>query len=235
MAGLTTYWCHECDMSVSLKLPPSPFLCPHGHTHFLELMDSPTLSQNDTKSFLFVVVFQDAILLLNPLSSKPCPLPSLHVTPPSSPPLTPATSFVASSAKTKLPPSLKPNNYPTNTYTTLIASRRWLELHASCSLCKFRLEEEEEKGDDGIMTKIKRKIIVRLTEEDFYGLRTTLNHIASRHALIEENENRGPQIGKKLQVRVVTRQKEKERFSSMKANENFRISYLLDKIYNSKI
>ncbi|KAG5022183.1 hypothetical protein JHK85_018525 [Glycine max] len=104
-------------------------------------------------------------------------------------------SFVASSTKTKLPPSLKPNNYPTNTYTTSIASHRWLELHTSCSLCKFQLEEEEEKGDDGIMTKIRREIIARLTEEDLYGLRTTLNHIASRHVLIEENENRGPQIG----------------------------------------
>ncbi|KHN24828.1 hypothetical protein glysoja_046406 [Glycine soja] len=48
------------------------------------------------------------------------------------------------------------------------------------------------------MTKIRREIIARLTvltEEDFYGLRTTLNHIASRHALIQENENRGAQIG----------------------------------------
>ncbi|KAG5037283.1 hypothetical protein JHK86_018123 [Glycine max] len=69
MAGPTTNWCHECDISVSLKLPPSPFLCLHCHTHFLELMDSPTFSQNDIESFLFVVVFQDALLLLNPPSS----------------------------------------------------------------------------------------------------------------------------------------------------------------------
>ncbi|KHN44620.1 hypothetical protein glysoja_027231 [Glycine soja] len=126
-----------------------------------------------------------------PLPQNPAPSPPSTSPPPS----TPAMSFVASSTKTKLPPSLKPNNYPTNTYTTSIASHRWLELHTSCSLCKFQLEEEEEKGDDGIMTKIRREIIARLTEEDLYGLRTTLNHIASRHVLIEENENRGPQIG----------------------------------------
>ncbi|KAG5142358.1 hypothetical protein JHK82_018053 [Glycine max] len=134
-----------------------------------------------------------------PLPQNPAPSPPSTSPPPS----TPVTSFVVSSAKTKLLPSLKPNNYPTNTYTTSIASRRWLELHASCSLCKFQLEEEE-KGDDGIMTKIKREIIVRLTEEDFYGLRTTLNHIASRHALIEENENRGPQIGEASSLCVST-------------------------------
>ncbi|KAH1042903.1 hypothetical protein GYH30_024976 [Glycine max] len=64
-------------MSVSLMLPPSLLLCPHCHTHFLELMDSPTLSQNDTESSLFDVVFQDALLLLNPPSSKPRPLPPL--------------------------------------------------------------------------------------------------------------------------------------------------------------
>jgi len=139
-----------------------------------------------------------------PLPHNPAPSP-----PSTSPsPSTPAMSFVASSTKTKLPPSLKPNNYPTNTYTTSIASHRWLELHTSCSLCKFQLEEEEEKGDDGIMTKIRREIIARLTEEDLYGLRTTLNHIASRHVLIEENENRGPQ--RKLQVRVVACQRERE-------------------------
>ncbi|KAK6928632.1 Zinc finger, RING-type [Dillenia turbinata] len=41
----STYWCHECDMSVSLlssssTSPPSnPLLCPHCHGDFLEEMD----------------------------------------------------------------------------------------------------------------------------------------------------------------------------------------------------
>ncbi|KAJ6800719.1 putative E3 ubiquitin-protein ligase RING1 [Iris pallida] len=35
-----TFWCHECDMSVSLLPPsPSPPLCPHCHSLFLEHMD----------------------------------------------------------------------------------------------------------------------------------------------------------------------------------------------------
>ncbi|KAL5142378.1 hypothetical protein HKD37_09G025567 [Glycine soja] len=51
----------------------------------------------------------------------------------------------------------------------------------------FRLEEEEEEGGDDVMTKIRMEIIARLTKEDFYGLRTALNHISSCHTLIEEN------------------------------------------------
>uniref|UniRef100_A0A5B7ANE0 RING-type E3 ubiquitin transferase n=1 Tax=Davidia involucrata TaxID=16924 RepID=A0A5B7ANE0_DAVIN len=45
-----TYWCHECDMSVSLLFPsaasttsssPTTLLCPYCHSDFLEEMDSP--------------------------------------------------------------------------------------------------------------------------------------------------------------------------------------------------
>ncbi|XXG51344.1 hypothetical protein AAC387_Pa02g5140 [Persea americana] len=36
-----TFWCHECDMSVSLFFPsPPPLLCPHCQGDFLEHMDS---------------------------------------------------------------------------------------------------------------------------------------------------------------------------------------------------
>ncbi|KAI8027004.1 E3 ubiquitin-protein ligase RING1 [Camellia lanceoleosa] len=48
-----TYWCHECDMSVSLisssssatatATTSSSLLCPHCHSDFLEEMDSPHL------------------------------------------------------------------------------------------------------------------------------------------------------------------------------------------------
>ncbi|KAK6933679.1 E3 ubiquitin-protein ligase RNF126-like, zinc-ribbon [Dillenia turbinata] len=44
-SSTSTYWCHECDMSVSLlssssSSPPSnPLLCPHCHSDFLEEMD----------------------------------------------------------------------------------------------------------------------------------------------------------------------------------------------------
>ncbi|KAG5015813.1 E3 ubiquitin-protein ligase RING1 [Glycine max] len=198
MADPKAYWCHECDMSVSLTLPPSPLLCPHCHTHFLELMDSPTLSQNDTESSLFDVVFQDALLLLNPPSSKPRPLPSLHFTPSLLSSLDPNGVVRCAVCKDQITPHAEAKQLPCKHLYHSDCITPWLELHASCPLCRFRLEEEDEEGGDGVMTKIRREIIARLTvltEEDFYGLRTTLNHIASRHALIQENENRGAQIG----------------------------------------
>ncbi|KAF3452645.1 hypothetical protein FNV43_RR03078 [Rhamnella rubrinervis] len=45
-----TYWCHECDMSVSLR-PSSSLLCPHCLGNFLELMDS--LSPSSYPHLLF--------------------------------------------------------------------------------------------------------------------------------------------------------------------------------------
>ncbi|XP_043693391.1 E3 ubiquitin-protein ligase RING1-like [Telopea speciosissima] len=41
--GRQTYWCHGCDMSVSLFFSP-PLICPHCHGDFLEEMDSPITS-----------------------------------------------------------------------------------------------------------------------------------------------------------------------------------------------
>ncbi|TKY49504.1 E3 ubiquitin-protein ligase RING [Spatholobus suberectus] len=197
-----TYWCHECDMSVSLALPPSPLLCPHCHTHFLELMDSP-FSQNDAASAespLFDVVFQDALLLLSPaprpLPSKPRPtLPSVPVTPSLLSGLDPNGVVLCAVCKDQIALGAEAKQLPCKHLYHADCITPWLELHASCPLCRFRLEEEEEEGD-GVMTEISSELIARLTElteEDFYGLRTTLGHIASRHALIEENENR-PQI-----------------------------------------
>ena len=198
-----TYWCHECDMSVSLTLPPSPLLCPHCHTHFLELMDSP-FSQNDAESPLFDVLFQDALLLLSPkpLPTKPRPLPSVHVTPSLLSALDPNGVVFCAVCKDQIALDAEAKQLPCKHLYHADCITPWLELHASCPLCRLRLEEEaaaeeDEEEGDGVVTEIRRELIARLselTEEDFYGLRTTLSHIASRHALIEENENR-PQIG----------------------------------------
>ncbi|KAA8520303.1 hypothetical protein F0562_014559 [Nyssa sinensis] len=52
-----TYWCHECDMSVSLLFPtttssssPTTLLCPYCHSDFLEEMDSPLLHPNSNSN-----------------------------------------------------------------------------------------------------------------------------------------------------------------------------------------
>ncbi|XAR54301.1 hypothetical protein NMG60_11029366 [Bertholletia excelsa] len=43
------YWCHECDMSVSLlssSAATSSLLCPHCRSDFLEQLDSPLIPTN---------------------------------------------------------------------------------------------------------------------------------------------------------------------------------------------
>ncbi|XP_027341287.1 E3 ubiquitin-protein ligase RNF181-like [Abrus precatorius] len=198
-AELKTYWCHECDMSVSLTFPPSPLLCPHCHTHFLELMDSP-FSQNDAESpfpssALFDVVFQDALALLSPrqtLPSKTRALPLISVTPALLSDLDPNGVVLCAVCKDQIALHAEAKQLPCKHLYHADCITPWLDLHASCPLCRFQIEDEEEE-DDAVMTEMRRELIARLTElteGDFYGLRTTLNHIASRHALIEENENR---------------------------------------------
>lgn len=67
----------------------------------------------------------------------------------------------------------------------------WLEHHDSCPLCRFRLvgEKGEEEEEEGRIRGQLRVAMMRLSEvmdaeEDFFGLRTTLGHIASRHRLL---------------------------------------------------
>lgn len=46
-----TYWCHECDMSVSLSALPS-LLCPNCQSDFLEEMDSTLANPNSADSLI---------------------------------------------------------------------------------------------------------------------------------------------------------------------------------------
>lgn len=51
-------------------------------------------------------------------------------------------------------------------------------------------EDENDEEDDVNGGDVMREMVMRLSElseDDFYGLRITLNHIASRHALLHSN------------------------------------------------
>ncbi|XP_068663845.1 E3 ubiquitin-protein ligase RING1-like [Aristolochia californica] len=47
----TTYWCHECDMSVTLFSSSPPLLCPQCTGEFLEQMDLPNPNPNSSPNF----------------------------------------------------------------------------------------------------------------------------------------------------------------------------------------
>ncbi|KAG2408283.1 hypothetical protein LR48_Vigan01g222400 [Vigna angularis] len=158
-----TYWCHECDMSVSLTLLPSPFLCLHCYTSFLELMASP-FSQNNVESPFFGVVFHDALLLLSPkpLPAKPCPFPSVNVTPSLLSALDPNGVVFCTVCKDQISlfdAEAKQLPYKHLYHASCITP--WLDLHASCPLSRLRLEEEaaqeeEDEGDD-VVREIRRE------------------------------------------------------------------------------
>ncbi|XP_047170380.1 E3 ubiquitin-protein ligase RNF181-like [Vigna umbellata] len=159
----TTYGCHECDMSVSLTLLPSPLLCLHCHTSFLELMASP-FSQNNVESPLFGVVFHEALLLLSPkpLPAKPCPLPFVNVTPSLLSALDPNGVVFCVVCKDQI--SLfdaEAKQLPCKHLYHVGCITPWLDLHMPCPLCRLRLEEEgaqeeEDEGDD-VVREIRRE------------------------------------------------------------------------------
>ncbi|MED6161136.1 hypothetical protein PIB30_057885 [Stylosanthes scabra] len=240
---LKTYWCHECDMSVALSSSsspsPSPLLCPHCHTHFLELMDSPSLNDavsplsslslfdspffhrlihhhlvsnsNTTDTQNDDVVFEDPLSLLSPplipskTASSKSPattVPVILVTAALLSQLDPNGLVSCAVCKDDIEIDEEAKQLPCNHLYHSDCITPWLELHDSCPLCRFRLsaeaEEDEEDVLDGALTSSEirsqlRAAMVRLSElmeeeeDDFYGLRTTLNHIASRHGLIGSN------------------------------------------------
>ncbi|XP_045805276.1 E3 ubiquitin-protein ligase RNF181 [Trifolium pratense] len=191
---LKTYWCHECDMSVSLtsSSTPSPLLCPHCHTHFLELMDSP-FSQNDAESTTSLFDFQDALLLLTPPSTKQrneILIPIITVTQTLLTLLDPNGVVLCAVCKEAIYVDEEAKQLPCDHLYHNDCITPWLLLRSSCPLCRFRITEhevDENDEDDDVMM---RQMVLRLSElseDDFYGLRITLDHIASRHALLHSN------------------------------------------------
>ncbi|KAI4323331.1 hypothetical protein L6164_022946 [Bauhinia variegata] len=228
-----TYWCHECDMSVALTTSsssssPSTLLCPHCHTHFLELMDSPLFSQSDTDPLLsslslFDTPYLHRLLHQHPIPfdefnddddgeaddevEDPLPLLSSQNSICSSKFRTDSipTILVTSSLLAELDPSgvlcavckdpicvdAEAKQLPCKHLYHSDCIIPWLAHHSSCPLCRFQLAIEEEEGA-ARARRIRRQLrtaMMRLSElmeedDDFYGFRTTLSHIAYRHGLV---------------------------------------------------
>ncbi|KAI9169821.1 hypothetical protein LWI28_018144 [Acer negundo] len=147
-----TYWCHECDMSVSLLLSstsisisvPLRVLCPHCHSHLLELMDShshcPFPPQPHILDFNFLFDFdfddhEDHDHDHHP--QQPNSLISSITTVQISDSLSQEScaickdEFCAHSEAKQLPCK---HLYHSHCILT------WLSLHSSCPLCRFQLQ-----------------------------------------------------------------------------------------------
>ncbi|CAL0310833.1 unnamed protein product [Lupinus luteus] len=235
-AELITYWCHECDMSVALtrSQSPSPLLCPHCLTQSLELMDSP-FHQNDAASPLSIfdspflhslifttnpndavsgndVVVEDPLSLLYPTTLTPSKprasetVPVIAVTSSLLLNLDPNGVVLCAVCKDDIAVNDNAMTLPCNHLYHSDCITPWLLNHDSCPLCRFRVVEAEEKGEDGggggdgeRAREIRRQLTVAMArllelmeeedEEDLYGLRTTLNHIASRNGILHEDSD----------------------------------------------
>lgn len=235
-AEMKTYWCHECDMSVALSSPSSSstsssssaLLCPHCHTHFLELMDSPFFPQSDSHSFPsslslfdspyihhliqnhhltsddddddgeleFDDTFEDPLSLLSTLpnsTSKSCSdsVPTIVVTSSLLSQLDPG-GVLCAVCKDTIGVDAEAKQLPCKHLYHSDCITPWLEHHNSCPLCRFQLVCEQEEDGVSQARRIRRQLrtaMMRLSElmeeeDDFYGLRTTLSHIASRHRVL---------------------------------------------------
>ncbi|KAL2330914.1 hypothetical protein Fmac_018495 [Flemingia macrophylla] len=157
--------------SLPSPLPPLPHPLPGAHG-----LPSPPLPKR-RRIPLFDLLFQDALLLLSP---KPLPsLPSLSVTPSLLSALDPAGLVLCAVCRDHIRLLDQANQLPCTHLFHAHCITPWLHLHASCPLCRLRLHPPHHSP----VSDLRSQLIARLsdlTDHDFYGLRTTLTHIASR-------------------------------------------------------
>ncbi|XP_010098653.2 NEP1-interacting protein-like 1 [Morus notabilis] len=208
-----TYWCHECDMSVSLSSSSSsPIQCPHCSGDFLELMDSPLSPLSSPLPSLL----DHALLrrLIHHLSSSEEDGGDFSVEDDSSGPLPASKSSIAAIptieisdvdlccavCKDRFVAGAAAKRLPCSHLYHADCILPWLELHNSCPLCRFRLPLEEKSKskkspDLGEVFESSEEMV--LMAEDWFDYASTLRYIARRHNLVfseveeEEVENDG--------------------------------------------
>ncbi|KAK2637163.1 hypothetical protein Ddye_031955 [Dipteronia dyeriana] len=150
-----TYWCHECDMSVSLLLSstsisvPLRVLCPHCHSHPLELMDShshcPFPPQPHFLDFNFL--FDD--------HDDPDPDHDLHPQQPNSL-ISSITTIQISDSLSQESCAICKDEFCAHSEAKQLPCKHlyhshcilpWLSLHSSCPLCRFQLQGTQVKID----------------------------------------------------------------------------------------
>ncbi|XP_038899359.1 E3 ubiquitin-protein ligase RING1-like [Benincasa hispida] len=233
-----TYWCHECDMSVTLVSPSSSsssssssLLCPHCLTDFLEHMDFtiPTSSSSisdhpnssssppdsDPSSFVVVdpiPITTDDNYLLNspqflrlfqqladssdsdfvpsvpfnpftPIKASVMAIPTIKVT---SALLEEDPVLICAICKDQFLLEVEAKQLPCSHLYHPDCILPWLSNHDSCPLCRFKLPSDD--PSDHVRCRRATTALLRardlIHQEDSYGLRTTLEHMARRHISI---------------------------------------------------
>ncbi|KAJ7949079.1 E3 ubiquitin-protein ligase RING1-like [Quillaja saponaria] len=222
-----TYWCHECDMSITLNSSPSSsptLLCPHCHTHFLELMDSPhpesdpfpttlpsSLSLFDSPHLQQHLVTADdldeeddddlfpSLFPTHSLPTSKAPIdsiPTIRITLSFLEQLDPGGIILCAICKDPIAVDAQAKQLPCKHLYHSDCIIPWLVNHNSCPLCRFQLSgKEEEASETRRFRRQLRLAMMRLTElmeeeDDLYGFRTTLRHIADRHGLLSSGTAR---------------------------------------------
>ncbi|XP_006849546.2 uncharacterized protein LOC18439315 [Amborella trichopoda] len=162
-----TYWCHECDMSVSL-LPTLSLLCPHCQGNFIEQMDldSPPhhnqFSGQDSGQDHFSgedsgqqweLLSQTLAHLLHPNNPSPLPtskasiasIPTVRISPP--PSHTSDLAIYCPVCKDEFEIDDEVKQLPCNHLYHGDCILPWLQTHNSCPVCRFVLPTEEHLGN----------------------------------------------------------------------------------------
>ncbi|KAM0952860.1 putative transcription factor C2H2 family [Dioscorea sansibarensis] len=155
-----TFWCHECDMSVSLLPSSSPPRCPHCHGDFLESMEdlSPSLalpipfSASNSDSDDLDLDFHFAV---DP-DPSPSPSPPRRLCGPSPAPRSAIdaiptveiseSSLICAVCKDDLPLRSNARRLPCSHLYHSDCIVPWLSLHDSCPLCRSPLQPSAPRG-----------------------------------------------------------------------------------------
>ncbi|KAF5736391.1 E3 ubiquitin-protein ligase RING1-like [Tripterygium wilfordii] len=149
--GRETYWCHECDMSVTLV--PSPnLLCPHCHHDFLELMDrpSPTAEYSDLIEFHRLIhQFSEPTTSTNSNAASRISvesLPTITITPSLIGEVDDGLMFCAI-CKDQFVIDSVGKELPCKHIYHPDCILPWLSSHNSCPLCRFKFPVEQRQPE----------------------------------------------------------------------------------------
>ncbi|KAE9621463.1 hypothetical protein Lal_00042069 [Lupinus albus] len=203
--------CPHC-LTQSLELMDSPFH-QNDAASPLSIFDSPFLHSLIFTTNLNDVVVEDPLSLLYPTTLTPSKprasetVPVIAVTSSLLLNLDPNGVVLCAVCKDDIAVNDNAKILPCNHLYHSDCITPWLLSHDSCPLCRFRVVEAEAKreeggggdGDGERNREIRRQLTVAMArllelmeeeeEEDLYGLRTTLNHIASRNGILHEDSD----------------------------------------------